>query len=161
MSRSRLVSALVMAFALVPALAVAGGRVPDALVASWYAGAGGTSAPVDPTTGAVGPANGKGLMYELHADGTYIKAFLSTVSNGGCTTQLSATESGRMTVEGSVLTLTPAKGTVSFRSSCAPSMSSDKPSDDLHPETLTYSFVEGGLRLASPSGAASVFRRVK
>jgi hypothetical protein len=149
------------AAALLPAVAFAGDRVPGALVAGWYAGAGGTSAPVNPTTGAVGPANGKGLLYEFHADGSYVKAFHSSVSNGGCTTQLSAVESGALAVKGDVLTLTPSKGTVSFRSSCAPSMDSDKPNDDLHAETLTYAFVDGALRLANPSGASSVFRRVK
>jgi hypothetical protein len=153
------------ALSLLPALAAARGRIPGALVASWYAGSGFTTAPVNPTTGAVGPADGKGLMYTFHADGTYLKAFQSTVSNGGCTTQLSATESGRVVASASELVLTPKKGTISFRSSCAPSLSSDKPNDDLQKEVLGYRFAsdENGavtLWLAAPSGAASAFRRV-
>jgi hypothetical protein len=141
------------------------GSIPAALIGSWYAGQGYTSAPYDPATGAWGTPSGKGLIYQLAADGSYQKAFQSYESSGGCTTGFTAFEQGIAVASGDQLVLTPSSGHLKYSASCAPSLDSDEPLSDLFQEHFTWSLAaseydpsEPALHLQAPDGASATFR---
>ncbi|MGZ3455929.1 MAG: hypothetical protein ACXVEF_40360 [Polyangiales bacterium] len=135
-----------------------GAPPPAAIVGSWYAGAGYTSMPYDPATGTFGTPTGQGLVYVLRADGSYTKAYQSYVSNGGCTTGMSAFESGTISVNGDRLETDPTSGSTHFSDSCAPSLDSDKPAESLAPETFTFTLEGSELVLVRSDGVTGRFR---
>jgi hypothetical protein len=100
--------------------------LPVAIVGSWFAGAGNTTQPYDPSTQSYGTPSGSGVVFTFRADGTYSKAFRSQVSNGGCSTGLSAYEAGVAQVDGDTLRIIPMTGTLSYRDTCVPSLDSDR-----------------------------------
>lgn len=134
--------------------------LPDALVGSWYAGAGLTSQPYDSSTGSYGLPSGDGVLYTFKADGTYQKAFRGQVSSAGCTTGLSAYEAGVAQLDGATLRLVPMTGSLSYRDSCVPSLSSDKPATELEEESFQYLRSGDTLELSRSDGARSVFHAV-
>ena len=134
--------------------------VPAAIVGSWFAGAGNTTQPYDPMTQSYGTPSGSAMLFTFKADGTYSKAFRNQVSNGGCSTSLAAYEAGVAQVEGNTLRITPMTGTLSFRNTCAPSLSSDRNNAELTSETFTFSRSGDALQLVRDDGAGSVFHAV-
>src|SRR3954465_9554907 len=78
------------------------------LVGKWYAGRGGTTTGYDPTSGSYMPA-GEGLLFWLHPDGTYTKAFQDT-SPGACTMGYIAFEDGTASSTTETIALHPTKG---------------------------------------------------
>lgn len=126
----------------------AAGEIPDGLVGEWYAGRGGTSAPYDPTSGGWGRPNGQGLVYLFEADGTYTKAFQSYASNGGCTNGFTAFERGIVVADQASLTTRPSSGTLRVEDTCAPSLGSEEPLEELADETFEWAITagEGGDR---------------
>ncbi len=144
-----------------------GASMPAELVASWYTGSGYTSAPYDPGTGSWGRPNGMGLIYVFSADGSYLKAFQSYASNGGCTTGFTAFEEGVAVVVGSELTTRPTSGHMVYEDTCVPSSNSDTPLTDLADETFSFHFEqdeydpsETVLVLLRTDGAGGTFRRL-
>jgi len=137
-----------------------GGGGQAALLGSWYAGAGGVSAPYDPATGTFGMPNGQGLVYVLRADGTYTKAFQSYASNGGCTTGFTAFEAGAYVADASSLRTAPSSGQIQYRDTCAPSLNSDKPATELAAEQFQIQLSADQLTLVRSDGATGTFRRI-
>lgn len=138
-----------------------GSTAPAELAGSWFAGAGGLSQPYDPDTGSYGTPNGQGLLYTLRADGSYDKAFQSWQSANGCTTGFTAFETGSFTSDGSALATTPSTGTVRYRDTCAPSLDSDKPAQDLAVEQFTMTLAGDQLTLVRRDGVTGQFRRLQ
>ena len=134
--------------------------LPGVIVGSWFAGAGNTTQPYDPTTQSYGTPSGSGMLFTFRADGTYSKAFRNQVSNGGCSTGFSAYEAGVAQVEGDKLSIIPMTGTLSYRDSCVPSLNSDRTNAALESETFTFSRSGDALRLVRDDGAGSVFHAV-
>jgi len=141
-----------------------GGETPGALVGSWYAGRGGTTAPYDPVSGTFGRPSGSGLLYLFQPGGRYLKGFQSYESSGGCTTGFTVTEQGVIYATDSTLTTHPTSGRRVFEDTCAPSLDSDDPVTDLADETFTWE-VSGDdptapvLSLVRTDGAAATFVR--
>lgn len=138
--------------------------VPAALVGSWYAGSGYTNTPYDPATGAWGKPSGSGLVYLFRANGSYTKGFQSYYSNGGCTTGFTAFEEGVLEASTSELDTHPTSGRVKYEDTCAPSLDSEEPAEDLSTEsfawTLRPSEYDPGLMvldLVRSDGAGSTF----
>lgn len=143
-------------------------QVPQELIGQWYAGSGGTTAPYDPGTGSWGTPTGKGLLYVFSADGTFTKGFQSFVSSGGCTTGYTAASYGKLSFPAeNRLTTRPDRGTFMYRDTCAPSLNSDEPLDDLSEETFDWAIGADEydpsvpvLWLRRTDGAEAVFRRI-
>jgi hypothetical protein len=113
------------------------------------------------STGAWGMPNGKGLIFVFRPDGTYLKAFQSYVTTGGCTTGFTAFEAGFLQANETQLRLTPNRGQMSYRASCSPSLNSDKPITDLKIEEMTWSRDAADLVLASAAATPTRFRALE
>lgn len=137
-----------------------GGDTPSALVGSWYAGRGGTTAPYDPAAGSWGMPSGQGLVYVFEAGGRYTKAFQSYESAGGCTTGFTAFESGDLIVGGTSLVTHPTSGHMVYRATCSPELDSDTALDQLADETFTWSRDGDTLLLQRDDGAESTFAKL-
>jgi len=140
---------------------------PGEIVGSWYAGSGYTSVPYDPGTGSWGMPSGKGLVYVFAADGSYTKGFQSYESSGGCTTGFTAFEQGYADVTVDSLATYPSSGHLTFTDTCAPSLSSDDPIQDLAVEEFSwqlrpsdYDPAETVLFLRRSDGAEATFSRL-
>ncbi|WP_019588605.1 hypothetical protein [Deinococcus apachensis] len=131
---------------------------PAALFQMWFAGSGGVSSPYDPTTGQLGSPNGSGLLYHFSPNGTYVKAFQSQNSNGGCTNGFMAVEQGTFEVDGAELVTHPAKGVLQVKDTCVPSLNSVKPLTDLQDETWAWNLGPSGLRLTRSDGMTALFQ---
>jgi hypothetical protein len=134
--------------------------VPADLEGSWYAGAGYTSAPHNPDTGAWGTPSGQGLVYVFHGDGSYTKAYQSYNSAGGCTNGFTAFDEGDVTLQGTAIVLTPSSGHIQVSDTCAPSLDSDEPDQNLSEERFDYQVSGDELMLTAPDGTSGVFRRL-
>jgi hypothetical protein len=143
------------------------GDLPGALVGSWFAGRGGTSAPYDPDTGTWGAPNGTGMTFVFRADGSYTQATQGSASNLGCTSAWIAFEEGTATAEGERLFLHPTRGHRQYTDTCAPGLDSDDPID-VEDQAFTWSVGPysvdaslAGLTVQRESdGASAEFRKL-
>lgn len=137
------------------------GSVPADLEGSWYAGEGGTTVPYDPNTGEWGTPSGQGLVYVFHGDGSYTKAYQSYNSAGGCTNGFTSFDDGDVTLDGAGIVLTPSSSHTKVSDSCAPSLDSDDPNDNLADERFDYAVSGDALTLTRSDGASAVFQRLQ
>ncbi|WP_027482293.1 hypothetical protein [Deinococcus pimensis] len=89
-----------------------GGSVPSALQGEWHAGQASPIGYYDPSSGAWQGANGTSFILKLRADGTYDFTGLMVTGSGSCQSKILSTETGRATVDGDKMTLTPTRGDV-------------------------------------------------
>jgi hypothetical protein len=143
------------------------GHMPPELLGHWYAGAGGVSSPYDAATGSWATPSGQGLLYVFSADGSFTKGFQSFVSSGGCTTGYTAASFGRVLFQADRLTTRPERGTFLYRDTCAPSLNSDEPLDELGDETFDWAIVPDEIDPSAPvlwlrriDGAEGLLRRL-
>lgn len=137
------------------------GATPNALVGTWFAGAGGTTVSVDPSTGVVGDSNAAGVTFAFGADGTYTKAFRGHSSAGGCGTTLHAYEVGTVAWEGETFTLQPASGTSWSENNCSPSLNQTHQlsAEQLDRGSYAWGFDGDALLLQDAQGALASYRR--
>ncbi|WP_341531560.1 hypothetical protein WKK05_36390 (plasmid) [Nostoc sp. UHCC 0302] len=74
--------------------------------------------PVNPSSGAIGDANGMIAEYEIKPDGSLIHTFFLQQAQYGCTRRLKTLKTGRTVVKGSSVTFIYEAGTTSSEDSC-------------------------------------------
>ena len=135
-------------------------RVPSELVGEWLARGGSGSSYYNPRTGQTSAPNATIDSYKIFADGTYEHSLLMQSSLYNCTTTIFGRETGPIVVQGSTFTITPAPGTLDYKSSCSPSLNSLKQTN-FAPETLSWRLERGeyGLQLClqKASGASGCY----
>jgi hypothetical protein len=100
--------------------------VPAELVGQWIARRGSGSSYYNPNSGSYGAPNGTADSYSFFADGRYEHALLIQNSLYNCTIRLFGRETGRVTVDGQTLDITPGPGTFEYQDNCRPHLNSKK-----------------------------------
>lgn len=100
--------------------------VPAELLGEWRARRGSGSSYYNPNSGSYSAPNATIDSYKFFADGTYEHAMLMTNSLYNCTIRVFGRETGKTSVNGSRLTITPGPGTLEYTDNCRPQMNSKK-----------------------------------
>jgi hypothetical protein len=109
-------------------------------------------------TGAPAPTNGQTFAWEFHADGTYSFTGLVQSVMYNCTTAMFSNETGRYTVNGSVVSLAPEKNPYRMTNNCAPSSNREAPGKVV-PRSYRYRITGNNLELTGDDGATSTFQK--
>lgn len=123
-------------------------RVPADLVGEWIDRRGSGTSYVNPNTGQTSAPNATIDSYKIFADGTYEHSMLMQSSLYNCTTTIFGRETGPIAVQGSTFTITPAPGTLDYKSNCNPSLNELKKTN-FGPQTFNWRIQrnEYGLQL--------------
>lgn len=100
--------------------------VPSELVGEWQARRGSGSSYYNPNSGSYSAPNATIDSYKFFADGTYEHAMLMTNSLYNCTIRVFGRETGKTSINGNNLTITPGPGTLEYTDNCRPQMNSKK-----------------------------------
>ena len=100
--------------------------VPAELVGEWIARRGSGSSYYNPNSGSYGAPNGTTDSYKFFADGRYEHAILMQNSLYNCTIRVFGYETGKTSIDGNTLTITPGPGTLEYTDNCRPNMNSKK-----------------------------------
>jgi hypothetical protein len=122
--------------------------IPAELVGEWITRRGSGTSYSNAQTGQSGPPNATVASYKIFANGTYEHGMQMQSALYGCSTTIFGRETGIITVATSTFTITPRSGTLDYKSSCSPSMNSNKPTT-FPPETMSWRIERGeyGLKL--------------
>ena len=134
--------------------------VPLELVGEWIARRGSGTSYRDPRTGQSGPPDATVASYKIFANGTYEHGMLMQSALYNCSTTIFGRETGTIVVAGSTFTITPRPGTLDYKSSCSPSLNSNK-TTNFPRETMSWWIDrdEYGVKLClkNEKGASSCF----
>lgn len=136
------------------------GKLPDAIVGTWFTGAIPPTDFYDPTTGQWRDTNGLGQMYIFTADGSYTYAGFLRLQNGACRSEVSTYQKGKAQATGATITLTPS--TAKTRTVIVCGSQSDTTTDgpfDPRPITWATSFNNSGIEqlTLTDNGTATSF----
>jgi len=136
--------------------------VPAEIVGEWRATRGSGLSYYNPNSGSYGAPNATTDSYKFFADGRYEHSILMQNSLYNCTIRIFGHETGKTTVDGNSLTITPGPGTVEYTDTCRPAMNSKKANQmDQQKWQWQVSSDEQGVKLCvrDAAGASACYYR--